>query len=60
MPNILNKEMIQLKEQEKVLKSDGSEMDEVASPPGKMFGLFIGLMILIFAYVYGWSFLLGS
>ncbi|MGM0900448.1 MAG: hypothetical protein ACQEXB_04960 [Bacillota bacterium] len=49
-----------MSDKEKVLKSDGSEMDEIVSQPVKMVGLFIGLTAFAFGYVYLWSFLLSN
>lgn len=39
-------------------KYDGSEMDEIESPPLKMIGLAIVLTIVAFAYAFIWAFLL--
>lgn len=49
-----------MSDNEKVLKSDGSEMDEITSQPVKMVGLFIGLTAFAFGYVYLWSFVLSN
>jgi len=49
-----------MSDKEKVLKNDGSEMDEIESRPVKMIGLFMGLTAIAFGYVYLWSFLLSN
>mgnify|MGYP001274312434 CR=1 FL=1 len=45
-------------EQQRQQQYDGSEMDEVISPPLRMIGLFIGLTAIAFVYVFVWSVLL--
>jgi len=49
-----------MSDKEKVLKNDGSEMDEIESRLVKMIGLFMGLTAIAFGYVYLWSFLLSN
>lgn len=39
-------------------KYDGSEMDEVKSPPLKMIGLYLLLTVVGILYAYSWSLLL--
>lgn len=41
-------------------KYDGSEMDEVKSPPFKMISLYILLTVIGFLYAYSWSLLLQT
>ncbi len=45
---------------EKDVKYDGSEMDEISSPPLKMIGRAIVLTIFGFLYAYLWALLLTS